>query len=294
MEKPAASGRDLPPFCRTAFWVAAARDIESARPDALFRDPYVRDLAGDLGSAIRARRHRGSGSSLVVRTVVIDELIGSAIGRDGIDAVVNLACGLDTRAYRCDLPATLRWTDVDLPELIAYRRLRLAAHSTRCRYDAVAADLLDPDARRRVLERGLADSRRALVLTEGFLLYLREDQVAEIARDLAASPAVAAWIVTVSRRRRPRRSPADAASPDALRGTFDPAEGTRFFERFGFREREFHSTFDEATRLGRPPALARLRRIAGQLRSVDARERARRREGVACLEAVRTRGTPSR
>jgi len=46
-------------------------------------------------------------------------LIDAEVGR-GVDVVVNLAAGLDTRPYRMDLPASLLWIEVDLPPLIAY------------------------------------------------------------------------------------------------------------------------------------------------------------------------------
>lgn len=36
----------------TARWVAMDRALESERPDALFRDPYARRLAGTEGAAL--------------------------------------------------------------------------------------------------------------------------------------------------------------------------------------------------------------------------------------------------
>jgi O-methyltransferase involved in polyketide biosynthesis len=36
----------------TALLTAYARALESERPDALFRDPYSRQLAGDRGEAL--------------------------------------------------------------------------------------------------------------------------------------------------------------------------------------------------------------------------------------------------
>ena len=36
--------------------------------------------------------------------------------------VLNLGCGLDTRVYRVDPPATVCWYDIDLPGVIALRR----------------------------------------------------------------------------------------------------------------------------------------------------------------------------
>ena len=286
MSQTAPSSRDLPAFCRTAFWVAAARDIESRRPDALFRDPYIRVLAGELGDEYRgARRGRGSGRGLVIRTAVIDEMIGRAIAQDGVDTVVNLACGLDTRAFRCHLPGDLRWFDVDLPELVAYRRDRLAAARPRCAYETIGADLLDPGERRDALRRATAGARAAMVLTEGFLLYLTEEQAGGLAADLAALPSVRLWLISVSSRRAPSRSGrGPAAGPDAVRGSFRPASGLRFFEPFGFREREFRSTFEEGIRLGREMPFTRLSLLARRFQTAARREKARRALGVALLE----------
>jgi methyltransferase (TIGR00027 family) len=289
MRENSSSSRDLPAFCRTAFWVAAARDVESRRPDALFRDPFVGPLAGELGEEFRsARGGFRSGRGLVIRTAVIDQWIARAIAEDGVDTVVNLACGLDTRAFRCALPADLRWFDVDLPDLAAYRRERLATALPRCRYEMLAADLLDAGARREVLARATAGASVVLVLTEGFLLYLTEEQAGGIAADLARVPAVRYWMISVSRPRRPsarRNSP--AAGPDAIRGRFHPANGLRFFEKFGFRERDFRSTLEEGLRLGRPLPFARLTLFARRFQTAARREESRRAQGVALLEAGR-------
>jgi methyltransferase (TIGR00027 family) len=283
------SSRDLRAFCQTAFWVAAARDIESRRPDALFHDPYIGILTGELGEEYRgARRRRGTGRGLVIRTAVIDALIARAIADNGVDTIVNLACGLDTRAFRCELPGDLRWFDVDLPELIAYRRDRLADVLPRCRYGAIAADLLDAGARRSALERATEGSRVALVLTEGFILYLTEAQAGRMAEDLARLPAVAYWLISVSCPRAPeRRGRPPTSGPDRIRGSFRPASGLRFFETFGFREREFRSTFEEGIRLGRPMPFTRLSLLARRFQSAARREKARRAQGVALLEAIR-------
>ena len=284
MREIAPSYPDLPAYCRTAFWVAAARDTESRRPDALFHDPFLRQLTGEAGEDIRSARGRADGRGLAVRTVVIDELIRRAIDDDHVDTVVNLACGLDTRAFRCELPPSLAWFDVDLRPLIDYRRARLAEARPRCRYETIGADLLDPDERRGALARATEGSRVSLILTEGFLLYLAESQVAEIAADVARLPFVRYWLISVSRPRASLRRRRGLSGPDAARGSFRPANGIRFFETFGFREREFRSTAEEGIRLGRPLPFSRLSLFVRRFQPRRARERARRAVGVALLE----------
>lgn len=82
----------------TAFWVAHYRAMESDRPDALFRDPLAARLAGEHGRKIASSMplSRVTAWTLAIRTVVIDDFIKRAL-EEGVDTIVNLGAGLDTR-----------------------------------------------------------------------------------------------------------------------------------------------------------------------------------------------------
>src|SRR5487761_2097855 len=86
----------------TARWVAVYRAMETARPDAIFRDPYARRLAGDRGDDIvdTMKQGRAMAWAMIVRTAVFDEIILDTIARHGVDTIVNLAAGLDARPWR--------------------------------------------------------------------------------------------------------------------------------------------------------------------------------------------------
>ena len=73
----------------------------------------------------------------VTRTYLFDRFIAQQIAR-GADTVVNLAAGLDARPYRMDLPRTLHWIEVDLPELLAYKEQALAREKPNCALERVA------------------------------------------------------------------------------------------------------------------------------------------------------------
>ncbi len=67
----------------------------------------------------------------VARTYAFDRLIDQALA-EGVDLVVNLAAGLDARPYRMALPPSLRWVEVDLPEILDYKTDALASATPRC------------------------------------------------------------------------------------------------------------------------------------------------------------------
>ncbi|MFF0487590.1 class I SAM-dependent methyltransferase [Nocardia sp. NPDC004068] len=167
----------------TARWVAAHRAVESERPDALFEDPLADRLAGARGRAIAATAESSMSDNwfLVTRTKLIDDQVTAAIDQ-GCEVIVNLGAGLDTRPYRLPLPADLTWIETDLPDLIAEKETLLTDETPRCRLIRTALDVTDIVAVATLLDT-IAD-RRALVLTEGLLMYLPEPAVAALSTTL--------------------------------------------------------------------------------------------------------------
>jgi len=271
----------------TALWVAEYRAIETRREDAIFRDPYAEKLAGDRGKElVRSMGVASFAWPMIVRTAVMDEIILRSIEKDGVDCVVNLAAGLDARPYRLPLPKALRWIEVDLAPMIAFKEEKLRGEVPVCRLERVGADLADAAARRAVVEKVASQSQRVLVVTEGLLIYLPEAQVAELARDLSSSPAFHLWLTDLASPRllkmltRRLGKHLDAANAPFL---FAPASGTKFFEAHGFREREFRSTFEEGWRLKRVMRGAWLFRFLGRLYPAKKREEMLRMGGIVLL-----------
>jgi len=262
----------------TARWVALYRAMETERPDAIFRDPYARKLAGEKGEAIvkSVKRGRGMAWAMITRTAAFDEIIRDAI-HAGADSVINLAAGLDTRPWRMDLPASLRWYDVDLPGILQHKTDRLAGETPKCYYEAIHADLTDATVRRQLFARLGAAATHALIVTEGLLVYLEPAEVGELARQLSAQPSFERWVI-------------DLGSPlllEFMKRTwgkmlanapfkFGPAEGSAFFGPFGWRELEFRSSMDEARRIHREMKGMWLWRIIGKLYSKERQEKFRR------------------
>ena len=191
------TGGEIRDVSDTAIWVAHYRAEESRRPDALFRDPLAALLSGERGATIArtmGTMGRYTGWTLVMRTLIIDEFIRQGIG-NGVDAVVNIGAGLDTRPYRLELPASLLWVEADFPHMIQYKANLLREHAPRCALQRVGVDLSDGAARRDFLAGVASQARRVLVLTEGVVPYLTQAQVGELADELKAQPRFCGWIL---------------------------------------------------------------------------------------------------
>ncbi|MET9026412.1 SAM-dependent methyltransferase [Nocardia sp. NPDC004168] len=241
----------------TARWVAAYRARETIRPDALFRDPLADRLAGERGHAIadNAPTVMRDGWPIVTRTKLIDDLIATAIG-EGCDRVLNLAAGLDARPYRLDLPDELLWIEADLPEIVAEKDSALAGETPHCVLIRRAVDLADPDARMKFLDEALGaigpsatGASKALVLTEGLLMYLDPPTVTDLATALAR-PEIAWWLLDLSLGMRKMRSGDTFANAPMQ---FEPANGVRFFEDLGWQPIELESLLLHARKFHRAP-----------------------------------------
>lgn len=178
----------------TALLVAGCRAVESARPDALVRDPFASRLAGDRGVAMfHALPHQEvMGFGIAIRTRFIDDLVLHTVDHAGIKAVLSLGAGLDTRPWRLDLPGDLRWIEVDFPAMLDFKESALAGETPRCRRERLAIDLNDAGQRRSVYSA--VAELPALMITEGLLLYLPASTVTALAAETSHQSSVSHWI----------------------------------------------------------------------------------------------------
>ena len=167
----------------TALGAAEMRAEESLRPDRLFEDPYAAafvaaapPLFPDLPAAIDdpeiAALRDAFFTDIVVRTRFYDEYVTTACAH-GCRQFVFLAAGLDTRAYRLSWPKGTQVFELDLPEVLAFKKrvLEAQAANPRCARIALAVDLRDDWAVQ--LRRAGFDADTATAwLAEGILAYL--------------------------------------------------------------------------------------------------------------------------
>ena len=239
----------------TALWAALYRARESDRPDAVFRDPFARRLAGARGQEIAEAMPYSERQAWawVARTFVFDQFVTKQVAQ-GVDMVINLAAGLDARPYRMDLPTALRWIEVDFPEILAEKEAILKMEAPRCALERVGLDLSNVTARRELFNRLGRTASKVLVITEGLLVYLSAEEVIALAQDLALPESFRRWIVDLvspgllrilQRHLQPNLDQAGAT----LR--FGPKEGPLFFEPLGWKPIEVKTMLKTAAQLNR-------------------------------------------
>ena len=180
---------------RTAEQNAAFRAAESARPPGvrLLNDPYAARLlppglrilawissvpmvGGGLNWFVDTR-WPGARSSIIARTRLIDEWLCAAM-RVGLEQVVLLGAGFDSRAWRLPAVAHARVFEVDHPSTSAEKRRRLANLGT----DRAHVRFVPVDFDRQMPADGLAQagfdsSQRAIVIWDGVTNYLQPEAV---------------------------------------------------------------------------------------------------------------------
>jgi methyltransferase (TIGR00027 family) len=246
----------------TARWMAVYRARESERPDAVFRDPFARALAGERGERIAAAMPFGDENawSFLARTYIFDRVVAKQV-QQGCDLVLNLAAGLDTRPYRMDLPASLRWVEVDLPDILDYKEEVLGAATPTCALERVRLDLSNADARRGLFSRIARTATQVLVLSEGLLIYLMPHEVGELAQDLAASPGFQHWaadICSPGLLAMMKERMADLVNEAGAPYLFAPADGPLFFTPYGWTPIAVRSLLKTAAKLERLPLSLRM------------------------------------
>jgi methyltransferase (TIGR00027 family) len=205
---------------------------------------------------------RMTGWTVVMRTRVIDDFILSAI-REGVDTILNLGAGLDTRPYRMELPASLQWIEADYARIIEYKEGLLASESPHCRLERVRIDLADRLARREFLAKVDARGGKVLVLTEGVVPYLSNEDAALLAEDLRGMVNVRYWVVdyfskeAMKFRHRQQMGKRMQNAPFL----FEPDDWFDFFRQHGWQARTVRYLFDEGERLRRSPPLPLIARV---------------------------------
>jgi O-methyltransferase involved in polyketide biosynthesis len=130
----------------------------------------------DFARMHRAAQPWGNQFLVALRAKQLDDWANDFLRRNPDAVVLHLGCGLDSRAFRLDVPAGVSWFDVDVPEVIALRR-RLYDEGPG--YTMIGSSVTDPGWLDQV-----PANRPALIVAEGLLMYLTETEIRDVLQRL--------------------------------------------------------------------------------------------------------------
>ncbi|MFE9458795.1 class I SAM-dependent methyltransferase [Streptomyces californicus] len=170
----------------TALLVAAARAIETHRPDALARDVYAEHFVlaaqASRGWPVRPREGRDGEADPLwgrfaryfgLRTRVLDDFLLRSTHTENVRQVVLLGAGLDARAFRLEWPPGCVVFEIDREEVLAFKHRvldGLSAVPTAARVP-LAMDLR-ADWAGALPGAGFDPAAPSVWLVEGLLFYL--------------------------------------------------------------------------------------------------------------------------
>jgi len=146
--------------------------------DSRIEDPILGDkMADDVVRKIdydfeRLRKGNTDSISVPIRAKYLDKWTREFLAENPTATVLHLGCGLDSRVFRIDPPATVRWYDIDYPEVIDLRR---QLYPERHDYQMIGSSVTDPHW----LDDVPVD-RPVLVVAEGLVQYLSEQEGVEL------------------------------------------------------------------------------------------------------------------
>ncbi|HUI90099.1 MAG TPA: class I SAM-dependent methyltransferase [Anaerolineales bacterium] len=171
----------------TMLMTLSGRAIQSQWKNPILSDPWAEeamwhidyDLSKQLKGVASWGIWKDIGPTIIAtRAATFDNLTTRFLADHPDAIVIQAGCGMDSRVFRVNPPASVQWFDVDYPDVIDLRR---QLFPERGAYQLIGAPLDDL----RWLD-GLPRGRSGLLIAEGVLHYLSEKEVKRLLNAVAA------------------------------------------------------------------------------------------------------------
>lgn len=149
------------------------RALDARKPQPILGDPWATKVLDRI--EFDDRKTKLSGGDIytgVLRAKRMDDWTLDFLARHPDAVVLHLGCGLDSRAFRLDVPSGVDWYDLDYPDVIA---LRQKLYPSRERYHTIGSSVTDL-----TWLDSVPTDRPTLVVAEGLLMYLSEADVMRV------------------------------------------------------------------------------------------------------------------
>ena len=177
----------------TMLMTLSGRALQSQWKNPILRDPWaeeaMRHIDYDLSKQFKGvaswSMWKDIGPTIIATRAATFDLLTTRYLTDHPDAtVLHVGCGMDSRVFRIDPPASVQWFDVDYPDVIDLRRQLLPEREAASagQYHLIGAPLNDL----RWLDEVPRD-RPALLIAEGALMYVSEADVKALLNTVVAA-----------------------------------------------------------------------------------------------------------
>lgn len=145
------------------------RALDSRRPNSVLHDAAAVQAVSRIDYDFRKTRMTGTSAvGVAIRAKVLDDWTREFLAAYPAAVVLHLACGLDTRVQRIAPAATVRWVDLDYPDVVALREKLVSPPSGD--YHLVGASVTS--------DSWLSDvpnDRPTVAVFEGLSMYLHKE-----------------------------------------------------------------------------------------------------------------------
>ncbi len=176
--------------------MAASRAIETERVDALFTDPFARQLAGEetiqAALPLLDEDEQQGRPFAPVRTRFFDDFLTQTAHNSR--QVVLLGAGMDTRAFRMNWAPETQLYEIDQSHVLNYKEAALAGVQPNCNRHSICADLTESLWPERLLKKGYQPSEPSIWLLEGLLYYLSTQDVDRLLKQIENLAAAGSWL----------------------------------------------------------------------------------------------------
>jgi O-methyltransferase involved in polyketide biosynthesis len=162
----------------TLLFTLYGKALDSRSPNSVLHDRWAEEATNHIDYDFTRLRVREYELVLIAcRAKQFDMFTAQFIAAHPAATVLHLGCGLDSRVLRVDPPPTVKWFDVDYPDVIELRRRVLPGHTG---YTMIGSPLSDLGW----LEQTPVD-QPAIVVAEGVMMYLAEEMVQHLINRIA-------------------------------------------------------------------------------------------------------------
>lgn len=164
---------------QTMFATLYGKALDNRSPTSILHDENAEKVLRRIGFDFSTTgMNATSAHGVAWRAKQLDDWTRAFLIDDQATTVLHLGCGLDARVQRVDPGPSVRWCDVDYPDVIALRR-RLLPRSTGDYLTIGASVLADT-----WLEQ-IPNDRPTVAVLEGLTMYLREAQGKQLIQRIA-------------------------------------------------------------------------------------------------------------